>query len=495
MTRLSLRTILILIFCLLTIISSFIEAAQYSESTKKNLHKNSVTLANEILSLTLTDAVAIGLRNNRSIHSAYLERVAQKFDLIVEEDRYRPKLVISARNLSLRNQNDRYRRTEIIPQTTLLTEYGTRLSLSWSNQLTIAEQAGRSRNDGASLAIIQPLLKGAGRDIATAPLRLAKLREKANLLALKSTVSGTITKIIIGYREVLRSQEQLQIAKKALDRSKDLLEANKVMIASGRMAAFEIVQTEADVVNQELNVEEASNQLDTSRLHLLSLLAIDLATRVVAVDKLEAYHFDLDLNEALLMAQQKQPDYLMQLIISEEATLALAIAQNERLWDVSLIGGATQVRDHYSTDDGKFASRAWEGYAGIQVDVPIGDLSRKQAEVHARVNVDNQEIKLSEYRQSLERSVRDSVRDLGTRWRQYEISQRARDLSLKKLNVEREKLQAGRSSNFQVLSFETDLRNAESARLNALIAYLNTQAVVDETFGTTLDSWDINLHE
>ena len=37
---------------------------------------------------------------------------------------------------------------------------------------------------------------------------------------------------------------------------------------------------------------------------------------------------------------------------------------------------------------------------------------------------------------------------------------------LRKLAIERDKLAAGRSSNFQVLSFESDLQNAENARLS-----------------------------
>ncbi len=99
----------------------------------------------------------------------------------------------------------------------------------------------------------------------------------------------------------------------------------------------------------------------------------------------------------------------------------------------------------------------------------------------------NQEIQLAEARQQLERDVANAVRDIGTRWRQYEIAQRALDLSRRKLEIEREKLTVGRSSNFQVLSFENDLRNAENARLNALISYLNAQAELDQTLGTTLE--------
>lgn len=480
--------------CFLSMVSmpSYAETLSPSSAT---MPIRSVSLNETVIDMTLSDAVYLGLRDNRNIRSAYLARIAQKFDLRVEQDRFSPKLVLSGRHIANRNQNDRYRQTEVLPQTTMQTQLGTRFSLSWSNELTSANQAGRSRNDGATFAVIQPLLRGAGRDVTTAPLRLARLSEQANLLNLKATVSDTITQIIVAYRELLRAQEQLQIARDALARSRQLMDANRAMIEAGRMAAFEIVQTEADAANQELTVEEAANQMDASRLELLRLLALDLVTPIRAVDLLDAQRVDMSLPEALRAAQEQQPAYLTQLIAVEQADINLTVARNERLWDVSLVGGANQVRDRYPTEAGRVNDRTWEGYAGIQVDIPIGDLSRRQGEVRARVEAQNQEIRLADARQSLERDVSDAVRNLGARWRQYEIAQRARDLSRSKLEIEREKLQAGRSSNFQVISFEADLRNAENARVNALIAYLNAQSTLDRTLGTTLESWDVDLND
>lgn len=469
--------------------------SQQLSPTHATMLGKEVSLSEKIVDLSLSDAVFLGLRNNRSIRSAYLERIAQKFDLRVEEDHFTPKLMLSGHYLANRNQNDRYRQSEVTPQATLLGEYGTRFSLSWSNQLTQANREGRRRNDGATFTVIQPLLRGAGRDVTTAPVRMARLSEQANRLSLKSTVSDTITQVIAGYRELLRGQEQLQIARDALQRSRQLLEANQAMIEAGRMAEFEIVQTEADVATQELSVEEAANQLDANRLELLRLLALDLHTQIRAADILDAAPVSIGLMQALTAAQEQQPTYLTQIIATEQAVINHTVARNDKLWDVSLVGGATQIRDRYPGDRENETNRAWDGYAGIQVEIPIGDLSRRQAEVRARVNIENQEIRLAEARQSLERDVGDAVRDLSTRWRQYEIAQRARDLSRRKLEIEREKLQAGRSSNFQVLSFESDLRNAESARLNAVIAYLNTQAHLDQTLGTTLESWDIHLND
>jgi outer membrane protein TolC len=100
---------------------------------------------------------------------------------------------------------------------------------------------------------------------------------------------------------------------------------------------------------------------------------------------------------------------------------------------------------------------------------------------------------LLETRQTVEHRIRDATRNVQTRWRQLELSIKARDLSRQKLEAEKEKLQVGQSSNFQVLSFENDLRNAENARLNAQITYLNTLTELDERMGKTLDVWSIPI--
>ena len=464
-------------------------------STTRSGYDRSVSLNNQATTLTLGDAVYLGLRNNPAIRSSYLQRVAQKFDLRVAEDTFNPKLVLNSYYRANRGSADNARNTNLAPAATLLGEYGTRLSMSWTQQLNNANRAGRFRSDGLDLAIIQPLMRGAGWDATTAPLRLSRLAEQANRLNLKATVAQTISQIIATYRELLRAQEQLTIVQDALKRAGTLLEVNKALIAAGRMAEFEIVQTEADIATQQLGVEEAQNQLDTSRLALLRLLALDLSTPIRATEALEATRMDIDKRQAFNLAQNQQPEYLAALLGSQQADLNLVIAKDSGRWQVDLIAGGNQFRDAYNNDSGNTNTRRWDSYAGIQVQIPIGDISTRQAEVHARVDVENQQIAIDDAKQQLERNVNDVVRDLGTRWRQYEISQRAVELSKRKIEIEREKLSAGRSTNFQVLSFETDLRNAENSRLNALIAYLNAQTQLDLTLGMTLESWEIALND
>lgn len=331
------------ILCLLILFSvheGYAETAlNPSQATRQGQATVSTSLNAQTIDLTLSDAIYLGLRDNRAIRSAYLDRIAQKFDLRVAEDRFTPKLSLTGSYLSNRNQSDRYRQGNLTPTSTLLTPYGTRFSLGWTYRHTQADNAGLSRNDGANITVIQPLLRGAGKDVTTAPVHIARLTEQLNRLALKSTVSQTITQIITAYRELLRSQEQLQIARDALARARQLVEVNRAMIAAGRMAEFEIVQTEAEVATQELAHEEARNQLDTARLALLQLLALDLNTLIVATDAMQAQRVEVNAAQALKQAEASRPAYLAQIIANEQAALGLAVARNDRLWDVSLVGG------------------------------------------------------------------------------------------------------------------------------------------------------------
>ncbi|NWE82693.1 TolC family protein, partial [Pseudomonas edaphica] len=154
-------------------------------STTRSGYDRSVSLNNHVTTLTLGDAVYLGLRKNPAIRSAYLQRVAQKFDLRVAEDTFNPKLSLNSYYRQSRGSADNARNANLAPRATLLSEYGTQLSMAWTQQLNNADRAGRYRSDGLDLTLIQPLMRGGGWDATTAPLRLSRLSEQANRLNLK----------------------------------------------------------------------------------------------------------------------------------------------------------------------------------------------------------------------------------------------------------------------------------------------------------------------
>lgn len=440
--------------------------------------------------LSLADAVALAMRDNRAIRSAFLQRVAQKFNLRVAEDKFSPKLNISGSYLLRRNTGDNGSSADISPVASMVTPIGTQITMGWTKASDKMDSTGLNSRSGLTFSVIQPLLRDGGVDAAMASVRIARLDEKINQLGLKSTVSQTVTDVILAYRAFLLAQEQERISRDALARAKELLAVNHALVASGRMAEVDVVQTESDVANQELAVEQAINAVDAARLVLLGKLALDLRTDIVPKERLAVQPVDIKLDRALAVATESHPDYLIQLIALERGKHGLGVAKNKRLWDVSVVAGSEITRAYPDSPKGRRNS-----YGGVQVGIPLGDLSAEQAEVSAATALRTAEVKLDDVRQQVEGQTRDAVRNVDARWRQHEIARRARDLASRKVEIEREKLRLGRSSNFQVLSFETDLRRAESTQLNAMIDYLNALTILDQQVGTTLDTWQISLED
>lgn len=58
---------------------------------------SATSLTAQALELTLAEAVYLGLRDNRGIRSAYLQRITQKFHLRVAEDSFTPRTVITSK--------------------------------------------------------------------------------------------------------------------------------------------------------------------------------------------------------------------------------------------------------------------------------------------------------------------------------------------------------------------------------------------------------------
>lgn len=440
--------------------------------------------------LTLADAVALGLRENRTIRGAYLQRVVDKFNLRVAEDQFTPHAQLGG-SLGFNRTTSAMALASLTPSVVSVTPIGTQLAFSWDNQ-----QNGTGSST-LNLTVLQPLLKGAGYDVNMSALRQARLSEQINRLHLKSTISDTIAQIIAAYYQLLEAREQLGIAKDSLQRSVDLQAVNRALIAAGRMAESEMVQAESGVASQELAVVSAENAFESARLALLVLLAVDPHTRLVPAELFKTEPVKLDLDRMLTIAFDNRPDYLTQLITIEVARLAAADATNGRLWDLSLAAGASIPAEGSNARlaVGALAATKPEFNAGLQLTIPLNSLTPEQAEVQARVALQQNELGMEQLRSQIEQEVRDAVRAVGVGWRQAKLAAQVHALARKTLEIEQIKLKAGRSTNFEIVSFQRDLVTAESAELTAGIAYLSSLVTLDQQLGTTLDTWKIQIND
>lgn len=430
-----------------------------------------------VLELTLEDAIRLALRNNRSLQSARLGRGIDKLSLDVAEDRYRPMATIDA---TANFESHQPTTAALAVGPSLRVPSGGELSLRWSEPLEDPDGT-----DGTwTLGFSQPLLKGFGPGVDTAPLRIARLAEKMKVLEFRDTVADTVTSVVRAYRRVIREQRAIAISRESLARATRQIEINRSLIQAGRMAEREIIQSEAELANREFAVAESENSLTSAIADLVSILDVDDASRVVALDEtLSVERRQPDPERSIETALGNRGDYLSAQMRKESAEIELSVAENERLWDLRL-------NANVSRDEGNGRNYA----AGLRLSVPLGDdRSKKLRLVGAQNGVRNAEIALAERLQSIRIEVRQAAHDVEVGFRRIELARKARELAERQLDVEQAKFAQGLSSAYQLTSVEDDLVRAQNRELNAVISYQNALTSLDQTLGTTLQSWEIDI--
>lgn len=450
------------------------------------------------LSLTLPAAVALALRDNLTLRSTYLDRIVQRLSLEVAEEAFTPKLDIGASASFLRNQEGEDQVAAVTtPTVSLALPTGGDLSFVWSADALDGDRSDRSFSSGTGITLTQPLLRGAGTGIARAPVRRARIGERVNILALKDTVSATVTAVINGYRTYQQAIRQVEIARRGLEEARRQYDINEQLIASGRLAPLENVQTEQRIASQELTVISSEGDAAEARIALATVLNLDVDTPIDPLEPLEPRQVAVNLESAYDTAFDNRADWQTNLLQIELADIDLMIARNDQLpqLDVELgAGRRSGVQDNLGSAVRRSVEGRPEWSASVVFAMPtIGTKALVLNETAARVNRQKAELNSQVLIAQIRSDVRNAVRDVELNWRRLQLAIRARDLAEQQLAIEKEKLQAGRTSNFQINAFEQTLIDSANAEVSANIAYENALTTLDQILGTTLETWQIEL--
>jgi outer membrane protein TolC len=445
--------------------------------------------------LTLSDVVVLALENNRPLKNAYLERIVQRQELAVAEDKFAPDLTpVVSISLARFGTTQTTTDTDLGLGATVAVKVptGGEFSFRWAtnSQSSLGNGLNLDINDdpfGQNLQFNfkQPLLRGAGINVNKASVDIARLTERINILDLKSTLITTITESILAYRELIRAQERLKIAQLSLQRAEESLANNRVLIEAGRLAPVDIVQSETEVARRQVSLVEAENTLAATRLALLNILDIDKSTIIVATDPLVVSAVALNPTQLREVAFANQPDYLKAQLDLARTKLALLQAENNRLWDLSL-----------NTSYGYISNDTTDLRVGLALSRTIGDLTIERDFQRSLVNQRQAENTLQEQQESLELQLIDRIRDVNLSFAQVELAKKVTASAQRQLDIAREKQRLGRDITiFELVRLQDELVQARNEELNALINYLNALTRLDQTLGTTLETWQVTLEQ
>ncbi len=453
--------------------------------------------------LSLLQAIQLALSHNRTLEKASLDRESQRFDLRVAEDEFVPNLDLLSGvrynpvTASGTDTTTRFGTASAVVSQRLPT--GARFGIAWDNVATDrSTQATKLYDSSLFLQLDQPLLRGAGLQANLSGLRIARLAESTSFLEFERIVINTVTNVIFSYRSLLQAQHQEEVSRSAYDRANEQLRINRALVSAGILPPVEIIQTEADIATREFNLLTAQAVREAARFALLKLLDVDTDSVFVPTEALVLPEFVLDFETCRELAYAHRADYQQAIQARRIAELAEATARNNQLWSLNLssryrvAGGDTAFS---SAIDRVFSGLNEDWNVGLTLQVPFGDLSRRQGHLRARIREQKATVDLTEITDNIEIEVRDAFRAIELAGRRVKVAGVARELAERKLDIEKGKLQVGRTSNFAIITFQNDLVTARTNEISAQISYLNSLTALEQTLGTTLLVWGIHLQD
>lgn len=479
-----------------------------------------------VIKLGMGEVVALTLRNNLSVRTTYLDRVLEKFDLERSESKFEPNINVDGTlNYEALKRNKRIqghskqassstREMGAKASVDQKVPTGATLTFTWDNTYkdnttgalnynsatgTVDRTTTKSGGGKSSwnVDLTQPLLKGGGIDYNMASVRLARIQEQQNILTLRDELSGLINEGINYFFTFVRAQKSLEIQEQALERSRRLLEVNRLKMKLGRMSSSDVTQAEADEASQELSLEEARNDFDDARRNLLNHLNLDPDLTVEAVK--EGYReIHPDLDACLKIARENNRTYLNRTYAVTKADIRYMMAENDRMWDLSVKGGYGEA---HSNDSPGYSYTDTEAKVGLTLSAPInlwGEdyLDRKDALLRVATEKRRANIELHKAETDLQTTVANTVRNVNMRLKFIRLSKRDSELKEAQLKNENTKLMAGRSTNFQVVTYQDQLVQAQQTLVTNTLSYLQALLELDQLLGTTMDTWKVDFkHE
>ena len=352
-----------------------------------------------------------------------------------------------------------------------------------------------------SAAITQPLLRGRGRGLYDANEERATLARDRFVFAKRLAAINAVQTVIAAYWDLVLAERSVAITQASLDLARERLRVTQIGSDGGKIprseipAVLQIIATrEEDVLNGELTVLDRSIAL--RRAAGMQIGAGELGLRVST--DLETKDEPLDLGKLVERAYTASPELAQLAKQDASATIDVWVTENGLLpqLDAALTIGPTGTA--------KTFTGAWKDLAELNALGVTGTLTFSQSlerdQVKGQVR-EQRELKRKlavnafDVRAQIAQTMTRSVAQLELARRRVVLSQRAIDLANENIKIETDRFNLGKSTNFDVLNRQEDLRQAELRKTQALIDWHKAEVGVQALTGDVLPLYGINVDD
>ncbi len=393
--------------------------------------------------------------------------------------------------------------------------YGVRMPLRTGGEVTFNLGDNRNKTNNQfttlnpsystdlSVSISQPLLRNAGRRVNTHSIRVAEYekqivdaRTKLEAIRVLAAADRVYWRLYAARRELAVRRKEYELAEAQLERARRFVEA-------GERSQIEVIRAEAGLAQTLEGIIIAENELRDRERELKRILnipnvPIDGQTVMSVGSEPDPVHYNLDAERLLGFALENRMELLeLELQIAEDVSRidylqnqALPLVTAEYTYNINGLG-ETRGRAYDLMWNKDFEDHR----VGLQILIPLGNeaaKSRLRGAFHQRM----QRLISKKNRTALiESEVLNAIDQLEANWQRVLASRQRVLLEGRLFEAEKRQFELGLNTSNDVLEAQTQLADAQSAEITALVEYEIALVDIAYATGTVLGAARIDLGE
>jgi len=393
--------------------------------------------------------------------------------------------------------------------------WGTSLRLSISSAMTDTTRSfsliNPSYYGNVQLNLTQPLLRGFGTKAANIDAIKAERAIGIADATLRSLAYQTVYDVEEAYWNLVQARENLKVQESSLTSSREVLARNREAARIGTESGSEVLNAETEVARYEDAVLSASRAVQSQEDQLKRVLNLPAGgeERIVPLDPPTIEIREISVADVLRAALANRPEMDISRRQVENSQSDVAYYRNQSLPKVDLnfsfwSHGVSGVKYIYQDDNpltgividriiggrgesftdilkGKYQN--WS--VALNLEVPLASLLSRSGLARARLAFDQGQIRLEKQKCEIEFEVQDVVRELEAKARIIASSARYRELTEKRVASETRRYQQGLVGSEWLFNYRSELANAKSAEIQAIVDYKIALARLDRIMGNS----------
>ena len=345
---------------------------------------------------------------------------------------------------------------------------------------------GKVYEGGGQIELRQPLMRGGRIYVATAPIKDAQYTLGIFESQLRAQILQVTASAKQSYYNTVLGQRLIEVSEQAIQRDHQLIEASHALFNAGRASQRDIVSAELQLSKDLSSLARRREELDLADLSLRDVLGLPISDDVGPAETTIPFDpVELRLDEWIESALAKLPEIQLILYRLDQSELAVRVAQNTVLPKLDLVG--TYRLNDFDTAAARslgFNSHSW--IAGVEFEIPFGNVAARERLREFVLQNARIERELESQKRTIELEVRTEEAGLRKNLAELEAQTDKVEQARTKLEIARVRYQRGIADNFDVTDAQTDLVEAESDLLAALVDYNNGLARLEASIGGPL---------